>query len=243
MAQLVGLIVSADSAFTHHIGHLLRSGAIPVSLTDAREGALPDLAIVDARGDMSSAMSAIERLRAAAPGAGIFVVALTSEPDAILQAMRAGANEFFVWPPPEDTFHAAIRRTATRRESAHGARPNATTLVFFGAKGGAGTTTVAVNCGVEIARLSRRPTVIVDLASDTQEFVDRLLEGDATAGDKLVQIGDTAITVLAGIFPGPITAELKGVVFVTAVVTLFFFLFPGPVVSGAEAAASALFVR
>ncbi|MES1172911.1 MAG: hypothetical protein ABUL62_01190 [Myxococcales bacterium] len=55
----------------------------------------------------------------------------------------------------------------------------------------------------------RLPTVIVDLASDTQEFVDRLLEGDASAGDKLVQIGDTAITVLAGIFPGPITAELR----------------------------------
>jgi Type II secretion system (T2SS), protein E, N-terminal domain len=55
----------------------------------------------------------------------------------------------------------------------------------------------------------RLPTVIVDLASDTQEFVDRLLDGDASAGDKLVQIGDTAITVLAGIFPGPITAELR----------------------------------
>ena len=37
------------------------------------------------------------------------------------------------------------------------------TLVFFGAKGGAGTTTVAVNCAVELARLTKRPTVIVDL--------------------------------------------------------------------------------
>ncbi len=55
----------------------------------------------------------------------------------------------------------------------------------------------------------RLPTVIVDLASDTQEFVDRLLEGDASAGDKLVQIGDTAITVLVGLFPGPITSELR----------------------------------
>ncbi len=53
------------------------------------------------------------------------------------------------------------------------------------------------------------PTVIVDLATDTQELVDRLLDGDASAGDKLVQIGDTAITVLASIFPGPITAELR----------------------------------
>ena len=35
--------------------------------------------------------------------------------------------------------------------------------MFFGAKGGAGTTTLAVNCGVELARLSKRSTVIVDL--------------------------------------------------------------------------------
>src|SRR6266403_384957 len=46
-----------------------------------------------------------------------------------------------------------------------------------------------------------------------------------------------------GAFDRPIAAELKGVVFVTAVVTLFFFLFPGPIIAGAEAAASALFVR
>ena len=35
--------------------------------------------------------------------------------------------------------------------------------MFFGAKGGAGTTTLAVNCAVDVARLSKRPTVIVDL--------------------------------------------------------------------------------
>ena len=45
----------------------------------------------------------------------------------------------------------------------------------------------------------------------------------------------------AAAFDRPISAELKGVVFVTAVVTLFFFLFPGPIIGGAEAAASALF--
>ena len=46
-----------------------------------------------------------------------------------------------------------------------------------------------------------------------------------------------------GSFDRPITAELKGVLFVTAVVTLFFFLLPGPIVGGAEAAAAALFAR
>jgi pilus assembly protein CpaE len=108
-------------------------------------------------------MANIERLRALSPGAGVFAVAREADPNLILESMRAGANEFFTWPPPEETFHGAVRRTAARRETTQGARPNATTLVFFGAKGGAGTTTIAVNCGVEIARLSKRSTLILDL--------------------------------------------------------------------------------
>ena len=167
MAQLVGLIVSEDEAFRKHFGRLLRAGAIPVSVIEDRGGresaASPDLIIADARGDVSASMASIERLRASAPGAGIFAVAAAADPDVILQAMRAGANEFFTWPPVEETFHGAIRRTSARRETAQGARPSATTLVFFGAKGGAGATTMSVNCGVELARLSKKSTVIVDL--------------------------------------------------------------------------------
>src|SRR6476659_3837891 len=166
MAQLIGLIVSEDEPFRKQVGQLLRSGTIPVSvLSDrqAREGTSPDFIIVDIRTDQSGGMATIERLHASNAQAGIFAVAQAADPELILQAMRAGANEFFTWPPPDETFHGAIRRTAARRETAQGARPSATTLVFFGAKGGAGTTTVSVNCGVELARLSKKSTLIVDL--------------------------------------------------------------------------------
>ena len=166
MAQLTAQIISQDEEFRGQAGRLLRSGPTPVSLVDerpAREGASPDLVIVDLRRDALLMMPTIERLRAASPGAGIFAIALVADSDLILQSMRAGANEFFTWPPSNEAFHGAIRRTAGRQESATGAKPGAKTLVFFGAKGGAGTTTLAVNCGVELARISKRPTVIVDL--------------------------------------------------------------------------------
>src|SRR5205809_4628260 len=167
MAQLVGLLVSEDEAFRKQIGRWLRSGPVPVGVIDdraPRDGmTAPDLIVVDIRGDVSASLASIERLRAAAPGAGIFVIALMADPNLILESMRAGANEFFTWPPPEDQFQSAIRRTASRRETSQGSRQTSNTLVFFGAKGGAGTTTVAVNCGVEVARLSKRSTVIVDL--------------------------------------------------------------------------------
>ena len=157
------MLLSQDDAFHTQVGALLRSG--PVRLTVAAEGPgnrQADLFIVDARDDAHGAMSRVESLRASSATAGIFVVARDPNPDVILQSMRAGANEFFTFPPPEETFHEAIRRSAARRTAAgHG--QSASTLLFFGAKGGAGTTTVAVNCAVELARLSGQRTVIVDL--------------------------------------------------------------------------------
>jgi hypothetical protein len=53
------------------------------------------------------------------------------------------------------------------------------------------------------------PTVIVDLANDCQALLEQLLAGSSAAGDKLVQIGEPAVAVLAASFPGPITAELR----------------------------------
>lgn len=164
MAQLAAHILSNDEEFRRRIGRLLRSGPIPISVVEElREGAPADLAVIDARDEVSSAMALIERLKAATPNAGIFAVAAATDPDLILQSMRAGANEFFVWPPADETFHGAVRRLTARRETTQGSKPTSATYVFFGAKGGAGTTTMAVNCGVELARLTKRPTVILDL--------------------------------------------------------------------------------
>src|SRR6476646_3850697 len=167
MAQLVALVVTQDEGFRSEIGRLLRTGGVPVGLLEGRsagEPSSPDLVVVDIRDDAASGMAAIERLRASHLAAAIFAVAQATDPELILQAMRAGANEFFMWPVPEDNFQGAVRRTAARRDTASAqTKPPSSTLVFFGAKGGAGTTTVAVNCAVELARLTKRQTVIVDL--------------------------------------------------------------------------------
>lgn len=166
MAQLLASVVSDDEQFRRQAERLLRSAPVPMAVLDAaapRGATSPDVILVDIRRDAAAGAASIERLRGTFGHAAVFAVAAASEPDLILQAMRAGANEFFTWPPAQDTLHGAIRRTAARREAAQGARPSVTTLVFFGAKGGAGTTTIAVNCGVELARLTKRSTVVVDL--------------------------------------------------------------------------------
>ena len=52
MAQLIGLIVSDDDGFKKHIGKLLRSGSVPVSVVDdrsQRETLAPDVVRVPCR--------------------------------------------------------------------------------------------------------------------------------------------------------------------------------------------------
>jgi pilus assembly protein CpaE len=174
MAQLTAQVVSYDDEFKRQAARLLRACGVPIGIVEGRtaEGAGPDLVVVDIRSDASSGMAAIERLRSSSQGLAIFAVAAAPEPDLILQAMRAGANEFFPWiigegpaaRAMEESFTGAVRRTATRREAATAsAKPPCVTYAFLGAKGGAGTTTVAVNCGVELARQTKRPTIVVDL--------------------------------------------------------------------------------
>ena len=173
MAQLAASIVSHDEEFKRQVSRLLRAGGVPVGIIEGRTEAAPDIFVVDIRNDAASGVASIERLRAAHEGVPIFAIAAAAESDLILQAMRAGANEFFPWNPGgatqasrsmEESFNGAVRRTAARREAtgASGKQP-CVTHVFLGAKGGAGTTTVSVNCAVELARLGKRPTIIVDL--------------------------------------------------------------------------------
>src|SRR5262245_613188 len=166
MVRLSSVIVSDDNAFRSQLGALLRAAAFPVRVTDdrfPREGLSPDVVVVDGRAGTQSTMQTVERVRIAAPTAHIFFVAQDAAPELILHSMRAGANEFLTWPPARETLDDAIRRMAARLEAAPGDRSPTKTLAFFGAKGGVGTTTVAVNSAVDIARLGNRATLFVDL--------------------------------------------------------------------------------
>ena len=150
MGQLSGRIVSQDNEFLSQIAHLMRGATVtPLIEPVKRETPPPDILVTDARGDATAAMHSIEQLRTWAPQSCIIAVADSADPNVILRAMRAGVNEFLTWPPSDEQFNDAIRRAAARQDSNQDA-PLAKTMVFLGGKGGAGTTTVAVNCGVDI---------------------------------------------------------------------------------------------
>ena len=215
MARLVGVIVSEDETFRKQIGTMLRTSSVPITVSAdaARQNRRTDLLVVDGRHDLAAVMDGLGLQKMTAPPPAVFVVARESTPELILQAMRAGANEFFTFPPAADTFHDALARTAERRSAAAPERTEASTIVFLGAKGGAGTTTVAVNCAVELARLSKRRTVVVDLKAGLGEValflgvrsrysivdaLDNINRLDAQFLKELVVTHKSGIDILAG---------------------------------------------
>ena len=173
MAKLSVLVSVDDQDLRTAVVHALRSSGVPLALVEehASRTDVPDLVVVDIRGEGAPGLTALERLRAKWSAVSIFAVAGSSEPEVILQAMRAGANEFFAWPtadvsspPAVDGLRAALGRIVDRLRAAQGdAASTSRTFAFFGAKGGAGTTTLAVNCAAELARVSKKPTIIIDL--------------------------------------------------------------------------------
>ena len=119
----------------------------------------PDVVIVDTRGSgaIPSSMAIVKRQH---PATGFIVVASDSNPALLLEAMRAGATEFLQEPITAAALEQAISRVVVHRVSPS---TKGEVFAFIGAKGGVGTTTTAVNVATVLAKLSKRPTLLVDL--------------------------------------------------------------------------------
>jgi pilus assembly protein CpaE len=172
MAKLSVLPLIEDQDLRDAVVQAVRSGGVPIGIVEERATSpdVPDLIVADIRGDNSPGLQSVERLRAKWSGVSILAVAGSSDPNVILRAMRAGANEFCAWPDADDGtsttdgLRPALRTIVDRLQATRGdAASTSRTLAFLGAKGGTGTTTLAVNCAAELARVSKRPTIIVDL--------------------------------------------------------------------------------
>lgn len=85
-------------------------------------------------------------------------------PEMLVRCMRAGAREFLTAPITSSVIAEALVRASVRRP--HGKSTKKTAgkmMVFVGAKGGAGVTTIASNFAVALAQESAKHTILIDL--------------------------------------------------------------------------------
>lgn len=94
----------------------------------------------------------------------VMVYSARADSELLVRCMRAGAREFLTQPISPSTIAEALVRALVRRPMT--SLPKKTVgklLVFAGAKGGSGVTTIASNFAVALAQESGRNTILVDL--------------------------------------------------------------------------------
>ncbi len=134
--------------------------AVPADLQTIERGDQqdPDAIVIDIR-SMTGVPGEIAGVRRRHPHCGIVILSRSSEPADLLQAMRAGANEWVADPVAIDDLIAAIRRVARPAV----ARSAAKIFAIVGSKGGVGGTTVAVNLATSLTLVSKAPSLLIDL--------------------------------------------------------------------------------
>jgi pilus assembly protein CpaE len=122
------------------------------------------IAIVDFDHNPEEAVETTKYLQQLFPGK-ITVIALAQsrEPELLLLAMRGGCTEFLHKPLKMDAFAEVLRRLE-RQWTATTARiaPMGSILSFFGAKGGVGTTTLAVHLAVYLVQVCQKRVLLID---------------------------------------------------------------------------------
>jgi pilus assembly protein CpaE len=109
----------------------------------------------------------VRRLRNTASQPAVFVLNPEVSPELILEALRAGANEY-LYLPLSDTLRDALQRLSAARSKGGSDSANALGKVFgfLSARGGCGATTFVVHVATDLARQNKKPMLLADLDFD-----------------------------------------------------------------------------
>lgn len=94
----------------------------------------------------------------------VMVYSTRADSEMLVRCMRAGAREFLTPPFTQGAVVEALVRASVRRPTTRSSgKALGRLLVFTGAKGGSGVTTIATNFSVALANESQQSTLLIDL--------------------------------------------------------------------------------
>lgn len=122
-----------------------------------------DVIIVDLDSDQERALDLVEHI-CGNSSVTVMVYSNQTDPELLVRCMRAGAREYLMQPIAPSTIAEALVRASVRRPVKRPSKKSiGKLLVFAGAKGGSGVSTIAGNFAVSIARESGHSTLLLDL--------------------------------------------------------------------------------
>ena len=148
----------------------------------------PDLILMDVAMPVMDGYAATQKIRASQSGARVPIIMLTSEADVEqrVKGLRAGADDDIVKPfhPLEliARIKALLARSGGQQKKAAEKATLGRLACFYPAKGGVGTTTIAINTAIALATRLKRKTALLDANlqfGDMRVFLDMSLNSSS----------------------------------------------------------------
>lgn len=122
----------------------------------------PDIVIVDLA-QFDEAVASLKVLSAIIPTAWLFVTSESTDPEEIIEAMRAGAREFITKPVNAESLSQALDRFLSERKKRGAEVVRGQLYCVTAAKGGSGATSVAINLVASLSALPGTRAALFDL--------------------------------------------------------------------------------
>ena len=227
------LVVDDDASVQRLLQHTLRQEGFEVVIAgDGAEGfrlwqeEAPSLVLLDVTLQHLNGYEVATRIRAdEGASAHVPIIMLTVDRDVQqkVRALRAGADDYLIKPFHPAELNARIKSLMARfapGEAIVGRPPMGRIHAYYGAKGGVGTTTIAINTAIALQSLGRRVCLVdgnlqfgdhrvfLDLGLDRKGIVDVVSAPamDADLLQSIVQTHDSGVDLLLGP-PSPEAAD------------------------------------
>jgi pilus assembly protein CpaE len=155
---------------------LLGQTTDPQKFVGQHGDAFPDVVLVEMNGE-KRVPEWLENLPQEMPQTQVLVCSYNREPDFLIRAMQVGIREFLPLPLIQSDVEAALNRVRmSRKQLIPVSGQDGKIIVVTGHKGGAGTTTVAVNLAQALAESGTGQVALIDLGRpfpDVATFLDQ----------------------------------------------------------------------
>ncbi|MBS1827395.1 MAG: AAA family ATPase [Acidobacteria bacterium] len=163
--------------------------------------------VVDLSFDFETGISSMGKVKQAVPELYVIASNFQADGEAVLACLRSGANDFLTQPLKRIEFRDAMQRleSTPRRVTNTGSRLGKI-YTFLGAKGGVGTTSLAVNFAAVLAQ-RKQQTVLLDFDWTGNEVAMQL---GASPQYTLSEVGENLGRMDQALFEGFVTRDPLG---------------------------------
>lgn len=123
----------------------------------------PSILIMELAQPVDESLFVASQFKNEHPECAIFLVTEVFDPETLLRALRAGAQEVLRKPLDRAALREAVERVTRQQAKKSGSSGSRGVITVFSNKGGAGVSTIATNLAISLKRMAGREVALADL--------------------------------------------------------------------------------